>query len=378
MARQKIRLTARARRRGQVPQGAGAPIYPASAKRKRGLARPLPRPDRVPQTGLTTAERRYNRRANILSRSTVVKLARLAGIKRISSGCDMTTRTLLAIHLKNTLRNTLAFTQHAKRTTVSITDVQRGLAREGKGVLHFENQERKFRSKHAIPKRVFQDLVRTLSNEEAKGYGLIRWQSTAIAALQYQSEDYLIQFLHFSNNLAKFAKRKTVYPKDMNFIYSVQNNQLDIEGFSKATRKVTRVPVPARIEVDATGPAQPPQELKRPPASDKKATSKYIADMKAANVEKKRLLLSQDFKLLVGKLKKKYPKVLGNLNISDQLNFKTVSRDEFLAKWWLVRGEVQRRLPDEDANDLLEKILSEGKRNAVILDFFEKVDAPER
>ena len=60
----------------------------------------------------------------------------------------------------------------------------------------------------------FQRLVREISQHFALG-GSIRFQSSAILALQEASEGYLVELLADTNLIAIHAKRVTIFPKDI-------------------------------------------------------------------------------------------------------------------------------------------------------------------
>lgn len=60
-----------------------------------------------------------------------------------------------------------------------------------------------------LPKRRFQALVRSLSPVD------IRFQSSALAALQEASEAYMVGLMEDTNLCALHAKRVTILPRDM-------------------------------------------------------------------------------------------------------------------------------------------------------------------
>lgn len=66
-----------------------------------------------------------------------------------------------------------------------------------------------------IRKLPFQRLVREIALEFRGTQGAIRFQGTAIGALQTASESYLVSLFEDTNICAIHAKRVTIMPKDM-------------------------------------------------------------------------------------------------------------------------------------------------------------------
>lgn len=66
-----------------------------------------------------------------------------------------------------------------------------------------------------IRKAPFQRLVRELMQYERPEVKDLRWQSTAILALQEAAESYMIGLFEDSNLCAIHAKRVTIMPKDI-------------------------------------------------------------------------------------------------------------------------------------------------------------------
>merc|ERR1712110_607033 len=66
-----------------------------------------------------------------------------------------------------------------------------------------------------IPKLPFSRLIKELANERSSSGGL-RFQSSALMALQEAAESYIVQLFEDTNLCAIHAKRVTVMPKDMN------------------------------------------------------------------------------------------------------------------------------------------------------------------
>jgi len=58
-------------------------------------------------------------------------LARRGGVKRISGLMYEETRGVLSVFLENVIRDTIVYTEHARRKTVSVNDVLYALKRRG-------------------------------------------------------------------------------------------------------------------------------------------------------------------------------------------------------------------------------------------------------
>ncbi|KAF5338602.1 hypothetical protein D9611_012780 [Ephemerocybe angulata] len=69
-----------------------------------------------------------------LTKPPARRLARRAGVKRISGFIYEEIRGDIKIYLENVIRDTLAYTDHAKRRTVAGLDVVRALKRSGRPI----------------------------------------------------------------------------------------------------------------------------------------------------------------------------------------------------------------------------------------------------
>ena len=85
--------------------------------------------------------RRHKRvlRDNIqgITKPAIRRLARRGGVKRISGQIYEETRDVLKIFLANVIRDTVAYTEHARRKTVTAMDVVYALKRQGKSLYGF-------------------------------------------------------------------------------------------------------------------------------------------------------------------------------------------------------------------------------------------------
>lgn len=73
-----------------------------------------------------------------ISNPAIRRLARRGGIKRVSGLVYDETRGVLKQFLTNILRDAVAYTQHARRNTVSVMDVVYALKRNGRTIYGFE------------------------------------------------------------------------------------------------------------------------------------------------------------------------------------------------------------------------------------------------
>ena len=58
----------------------------------------------------------------------------------------------------------------------------------------------------------FQRLVREIAQDFKSD---LRWQASAVKALQEAAESYLVHLMEHTNRMAIHAKRQTIFPKDM-------------------------------------------------------------------------------------------------------------------------------------------------------------------
>ena len=72
-----------------------------------------------------------------ITKAAIRRLARRGGVKRISGLIYEETRGVLKRFLENLLRDTVEYTKHAKRKTVTSMDVVHALKRQGKTIYGF-------------------------------------------------------------------------------------------------------------------------------------------------------------------------------------------------------------------------------------------------
>jgi len=72
-----------------------------------------------------------------ITKPAIRRLARRGGVKRISSEIYDETRFVLKSFIENVIRDAVTYTEHARRKTVTTTDVILGLKRNGQTLYGF-------------------------------------------------------------------------------------------------------------------------------------------------------------------------------------------------------------------------------------------------
>jgi len=109
-------------------------------------------------------------------------------------------------------RKTLA-TKAARKTHVTPSGVKRPLHRYRPGTVALREIRKYQKSSELLIKKLpFQRLVREIAQEMKND---LRFQSTAIFALQEAAEAYLVGLFEDSNVCALHAKRVTIMPQDL-------------------------------------------------------------------------------------------------------------------------------------------------------------------
>ena len=72
-----------------------------------------------------------------ITKPAIRRLARRGGVKRISSFIYNETRSVLKGFLENVIRDSVTYTEHAKRKTVTALDVVYALKRQGRTLYGF-------------------------------------------------------------------------------------------------------------------------------------------------------------------------------------------------------------------------------------------------
>ena len=91
------------------------------------------------KSGAKRFEPRRSLRDSILgiTKPAIRRLARRGGVKRISSYIYEETRAVLRGFLENVVRDSVVYTEHAKRKTVTALDVVYALKRQGRTLYGF-------------------------------------------------------------------------------------------------------------------------------------------------------------------------------------------------------------------------------------------------
>lgn len=72
-----------------------------------------------------------------ITKPAIRRLARRGGVKRISNAIYEETRTVLNVFLQSVIRDSVTYTDHAKRKTVTAMDVVYALKRQGRTLYGF-------------------------------------------------------------------------------------------------------------------------------------------------------------------------------------------------------------------------------------------------
>lgn len=72
-----------------------------------------------------------------ITKPAIRRLARRGGVKRINGMIYEETRGVLRVFLENVIRDAVTYTEHAKRKTVTVTDVIYALKRQGRTLYGF-------------------------------------------------------------------------------------------------------------------------------------------------------------------------------------------------------------------------------------------------
>ncbi|TWW64407.1 Histone H4 [Takifugu flavidus] len=138
-----------------------------------------------------------------ITKPAIRRLARRGGVKRISGLIYEETRGVLKVFLENVIRDAVTYTEHAKRKTVTAMDVVYALKRQGRTL----NARTKQTARKSTGGKAPRKQLATKTD--------LRFQSSAVMALQEASEAYLVGLFEDTNLCAIHAKRVTIMPKDI-------------------------------------------------------------------------------------------------------------------------------------------------------------------
>ncbi|XP_037303231.1 histone H3-like [Manduca sexta] len=213
-----------------------------------------------------------------ITKPAIRRLARRGGVKRISGLIYEETRGVLKVFLENVIRDAVTYTEHAKRKTVTAMDVVYALKRQGRTLYVQSGRNTMARTKQTarkstggkaprkqlatkaarksapatggvkkphryrpgtvalreirryqkstellIRKLPFQRLVREIAQDFKTD---LRFQSSAVMALQEASEAYLVGLFEDTNLCAIHAKRVTIMPKDIQLARRIRGREL--------------------------------------------------------------------------------------------------------------------------------------------------------
>ncbi|XP_053459600.1 uncharacterized protein LOC128594725 [Nycticebus coucang] len=247
-----------------------------------------------------------------ITKPAIRRLARRGGVKRISGLIYEETRGVLKVFLENVIRDAVTYTEHAKRKTVTAMDVVYALKRQGRTLYGFGDlvdttarkstggkaPRKQLATKAArksapatggvkkphryrpgtvalreirryqkstellIRKLPFQRLVREIAQDFKTD---LRFQSSAVMALQEACEAYLVGLFEDTNLCAIHAKRVTIMPKDIQlarlFIMARTKQTARKSTGGKAPRKQLATKA-ARKSAPATGGVKKPHRYR--------------------------------------------------------------------------------------------------------------------
>ena len=151
-----------------------------------------------------------------ITNSAIRRLASRGGVNRMSDLIYEETRGILMLFLENVLRHAIILTDYCRRKTVTTLDVIDALKRQGRTLYGFGRRIRRYQKtsqlKLLIDQRPFKGLVRELAQDYKND---LRFQGSAVLALQESEEAYLVGLFEDTNLAAIHAKRVTIMTKDM-------------------------------------------------------------------------------------------------------------------------------------------------------------------
>jgi histone H3/H4 len=168
-----------------------------------------------------------------ITKPAIARLARKAGVKRMSSLIYEETRGHMKIFLENVLRQAVMSVNFHHRNTVLSQDIESGLPvkmfsedmkkklcnvksvtrKRTPGVKSIEEIKHYQGCEYLIlPRSSFARFVREVAQDFKTD---LRFSTNAITVLQYAVENYVIEMLEDANLAAIHAKRTTIQPKDI-------------------------------------------------------------------------------------------------------------------------------------------------------------------
>ncbi|XP_058863385.1 uncharacterized protein LOC131705153 [Acipenser ruthenus] len=222
-----------------------------------------------------------------ITKPAIRRLARRGGVKRISGLIYEETRGVLKVFLENVIRDAVTYTEHAKRKTVTAMDVVYALKRQAQqadgrrhhrsgrsaslkmartkqtarkstggkaprkqlatkaarksapatggvkkphryrpGTVALREIRRYQKSTELLIRKLpFQRLVREIAQDFKTD---LRFQSSAVMALQEASEAYLVGLFEDTNLCAIHAKRVTIMPKDIQLARRIRGERASL------------------------------------------------------------------------------------------------------------------------------------------------------
>lgn len=192
-----------------------------------------------------------------LTKPAFKRLIHRAGVTRASILVYEELRGIVMVKLEEVIRDAVIFTEHARRKTVMVDDVEaaieiidnkfsalvpshqagRCVDRESNKSEDTETRRRhrpgraadldiKFQQKNAdcfsFAKLSFDRVVR----EVAQDYHVeLRFQETAVLLLQQYIEGYIVELVHLAGLQLKQGERETLFPKDLQIVRKIKGER---------------------------------------------------------------------------------------------------------------------------------------------------------
>ena len=170
------------------------------------------------------------------------RIARRAGVKRLSGLLSEELRGVLRVYLTDIIRDLIVLIDHDKRCTIQCDDIDRAMQMTTTSHINTFDHRRRRSARKKVgggqrrrlpgtaalaeirhyqktsdlllkPTHIFKKLVRSIACEEKVGG--VRLSLAAIEYLQHIADTYLTDVLRDANLCAIHAKRETVMPKDV-------------------------------------------------------------------------------------------------------------------------------------------------------------------
>lgn len=193
-----------------------------------------------------------------ITKHAITRLARLAGVKSLNGLIYEELRGVSVVFLEDVLSKAIAFTEHARRKTLSREDVLEGLRLENypmygtgqesdrdnckvyqtqsekqgtlkttrakpgeRAIREIKFYQQNFGDCVHIPKLVIERLVKEIASYHKDD---LKFEADAIGVIHFALESFLIKLLQDAQLVAIHAKRESVQPKDVQLIRNLRRS----------------------------------------------------------------------------------------------------------------------------------------------------------